>query len=104
MKNPHSQSCPGYTAVIVIAVVSAFIAAAAVTFIYHSRFAQQIKVVDLRGYIRSQKALLSAAEITETEWQKNLNSFEERLENDPANHVVLLKEVVLRNGEELHIE
>ena len=104
MKNQNVNSCPGYWAVTAIALVTAVITSAAVTFIYHSRLAQQIKVVDLKGYMMNQKVLLSTGEIDEAQWLNNLNAFEERLQNEPANHVVLLKEVVLRNGEELHVQ
>jgi hypothetical protein len=103
LKNQYAQTCPGYPAVITIALISAFIAAITVVCIYHHRFAQQIKVVDLKGYLRSQAALLSAGEIDKVQWQENLEAMEKRLQNQPANHVVLLKEVVLKNGEELHI-
>ena len=104
MKNQNANSCPGYWAVTVIALVTAVITSAAATFIYHNRFAQQIKVVDMKGYIMNQKVLLSTGEIDEAQWLNNLNAFEDWLQKEPANHVVLLKEVVLRNGEELHVQ
>ena len=91
-------------AVIIIALVSAFITVIAITFIYHYRFAQEIKVVDLKGYIRNQAALLSAGEISKAQWQENLDVMEKRLQNEPANHVILLKEVVLKNAEEHYIK
>ena len=104
MKKQLADSCPGYWAVAVIALATAVITAVMVTFIYHSRFAQQIKVVDLKGYMMNQKVLLSTGEIDEAQWLNNLNAFEDWLQKEPANHVVLLKEVVLRNGEELHVK
>ncbi len=103
MKNRETESS-SYLAVVAIAVAAAVIAATAVTCIYHSQFAQEIKVVDLKGYLRSQAALLSAGEISKDQWQDNLDALGKRLQSEPANHVVLLKEVVLRNGEELPIK
>lgn len=103
MKNQNAYTWPGYPAVVTIALTSAFIAAAGVTCIYHHHFAQQIRVIDLKGYMRSQAALLSAGEIDKIQWQGNLDALEKRLQNQPANHVVILKEVVLKNGEELQI-
>lgn len=47
--------------------------------------------------------MLSAGEIDKIQWQGNLDALEKRLQNQPANHVVILKEVVLKNGEELQI-
>ena len=104
MKKQLADSCPGYWAVTAIALATAVITSAAVTFIYHNLFAQQIRVVDMKGFMMNQKVLLSTGEIDEAQWLNNLNAFEERLQNEPANHVVLLKEVVLRNGKELHLQ
>jgi hypothetical protein len=61
-------------------------------------------VLDLKGYLRTQKALLSAGEISEEQWKAGLDRVEEVLNNEAANHVVVLKEVVLRNGEEIKLQ
>lgn len=104
MKNQEDNSCTGYLAVTAIALATAVITSAMFTFVYHNRFAQQIRVVDIRGFVRDQKASLLAGEIDEVRWQDNLDAFEERLQTEPANHVILLKEVVLKNGKELHLQ
>ncbi len=104
MKNQQAKSCPGYLAVTAIALATAVITSVAVTCIYHHRFAQQIRVVDIKGFVKDQKASLLAGEIDEARWRDNLEAFEERLQTEPGNHVVLLKEVVLKNGKELHFQ
>ena len=104
MKNQQAHHCPGFLAVTAIALAAAVITSATATFIYHNRFAQQIRVVDIKGFVKDQKASLLAGEIDEARWRDNLNAFEERLQSEPANHVVLLKEVVLKNGKELHLQ
>jgi hypothetical protein len=95
----HSAG-PGYLEVIVIALVIITTA----LFGYHRLFAQKIMVLDLKGYLRTQKALLSAGEISEEQWKAGLDRVEAVLNNEAANHVVVLKEVVLRNGEEIKLQ
>ncbi len=94
---------PGYLEVIVIALLMAVVALAG----YDRLFAQKIKVLDLKGYLRTQKALLTAGEITTEQWKGKLDTVEQIL-NDEAvrhrNHVIILKDVVLRNGKEIRIK
>jgi hypothetical protein len=91
---------PGYLEVIVISLV----VIAAALFGYHRLFAPKLMVLDLKGYLRTQKALLSAGEISEEQWKAGLDRVEETLNSQNANHVVVLKEVVLRNGEEIKLK
>ena len=97
-----ATSGPGYLEVIVIALIMAVVALAG----YDRLFAQKIKVLDLKGYLRTQKALLTAGEITTEQWKGKLDTVEQIL-NDEAvrhrNHVIILKDVVLRNEEEIRI-
>lgn len=93
---------PGYLEVILIALI---VAAAAVAG-YDRFFAQKIKVIDLKGYIRTQKALLTAGEITKDQLQVNLDKIDQavdRAAEDP-HHIILLKEIVLKNGDEISIK
>ena len=98
-----ATSGPGYLEVIVIALLMAVVALTG----YDRLFAQKIKVLDLKGYLRTQKALLTAGEITTEQWKWKLDTVEQIL-NDEAvrhrNHVIILKDVVLRNGEEIRIK
>ncbi|MGB3224815.1 MAG: hypothetical protein WBB23_18570 [Desulforhopalus sp.] len=99
---PKSLSGPGYLEVICIALMVAAVA----VFGYDSYMAQKIYVLDLKGYIRTQKALLVAGEIGAEEWKASLDNMEQTLNNaaaDPSK-VILLKEVVLRNGNEINIK
>ena len=100
-QKPKPRSGPGYLEVIVIALMMA----AAAIFGYDNYLAQKIYVLDLQGYLRTQKALLAAGEISTEEWQASLNRLEEALNNAAADptHLILLKEVVLRNGDEINI-
>ncbi len=91
---------PGYLEVIVIALLMAILAMVG----YDKMFAQKIKVIDLKGYLRTQKALFSAGEITQQQWKVRLDTVEQVV-NDAAanhrNHVIILKDVVLNNGDEI---
>jgi len=91
---------PGYLEVIVISLV----VIATALFGYHRLIAPKIMVLDLKAYLRTQKALLTAGEIGEEQWKAGLDRVEEVLNNEAANHVVVLKEVVLRNGEEIKLQ
>jgi len=73
---------------------------------YDRMYAQKIKILDLKGYLRTQKALLVAGKITEDQWKENLDRLEQVLNREAVrpNHVILLKEVVLKNGYEIRVE
>lgn len=93
---------PGYLEVVVIALL----VAAAAVYGYDRMLAQKVKVVDLKGYIRTQEALLRAGEITEQQLQAGFDQVDKTLSQEAAantNHVILLKEVVLKNGNEITI-
>ncbi|MEA2115266.1 MAG: hypothetical protein U9P36_07760 [Thermodesulfobacteriota bacterium] len=96
------SSGPGYLKVIIISMMMA----AGVVFGYDWMFAQKIKVLDLKGYLRTQKALMAAREISEDQWKSSLDKLEQALNQEGANSnsVILLKEVVLRNGDEIIIK
>ena len=57
--------------------------------------------VDLQGYLHQQRTLVAEGKVPEEAWRNGLDALDQQLEALPANHVILLKEVVLRNGEEL---
>lgn len=92
---------PGYLEVILIALI---VAAGAVLG-YDRMFAQKIKVVDLKGYVRTQKALLAAGEIDQNQLRVNLDKLDQALSRSAADHktIILLKEVVLKNGDEITV-
>jgi len=99
---PERASSPGYIETIAIVLLLLLLA----LFGYDRMFAQKIVVVDLAGYLRTQKALLAAKEINEQQWKDSLDRVEQML-NDHArnnpNHVVILKDVVLKNGREINV-
>ena len=87
---------PGYLEVVVIALVVAGIT----LFAYDRWFALRVVAFDLKGYLRTQKALLASGEITEAQWQQGLERLEQVFREQPPNHTILLKEVVLKNDRE----
>ena len=94
---PEKQSVrPGYLEVVLIALVVAGIN----LFAYDRWFVPRVVAFDLKGYLRSQKALLANGEITEAQWQQGLDRLEQVFREQPPNRTILLKEVVLKNGRE----
>ena len=94
---PGKQSVrPGYLEVLLIALVIAGIT----LFAYDRWFVPRVVVLDLKGYLRTQQALLASGEITEAQWQQGLERLEQVFREQPPNRTILLKEVVLKNGRE----
>ena len=87
---------PGYLEVLLIALVIAGIT----LFAYDRWFVPRVVAFDLKGYLRTQQALLASGEITEAQWQQGLDRLEQVVREQPPNHTILLKEVVLKNGRE----
>ena len=94
---PGKQSVrPGYLEVLFIA-----LAVAGITlFAYDRWFVDRVVAFDLKGYLRTQQALLANGEITEAQWQQGLDRLEQVFRQQPPNRTILLKEVVLKNGRE----
>ena len=94
---PGKQSVrPGYLEVLLIALAVTCIT----LFAYDRWFAPRVVAFDLKGYLRTQQALLGSGEITEAQWQQRLDRLEQVFREQPPNHTILLKEVVLKNGRE----
>jgi len=93
---------PGYIEVMVIALI----VVAGALYGYDQYFAQKIMVVDLKGYVRRENAMLAAGEITKEQWQAGLDEVDKIIAIEAAknlNRVILLKDAVLKNGEEFHV-
>ena len=94
---PGKQSVrPGYLEVVLIALVVTGVS----LFAYDRWFVPRVVAFDLKGYLRTQQALLANGEITEAQWQQGLDRLEQVFRAQPPNHTILLKEVVLKNGRE----
>ena len=94
---PEKQSVrPGYLEVLLIVLAVTFIA----LFAYDRWFVDRVVAFDLKGYLRTQQALLANGEITEAQWQQGLDQLEQVFRAQPPNRTILLKEVVLKNGRE----
>ena len=87
---------PGYLEILLIALVVAGIT----LFAYDRWFVPRVVAFDLKGYLRTQQALLGSGEITEAQWQQGLDRLEQVFREQPPNHTILLKEVVLKNDRE----
>ena len=96
-KEKTDSTHPAYLEVIGIACVIAL----GVTWGYDQFFAQKVMTFDLKGYLREQTALIKAGEVTEEQFKDNLDRIEAILNAEKSNHVVLLKDVVVRNGNEI---
>ena len=93
---PGKQSVrPDYLEVVLIALVVAGVS----LFAYDRWFAPRVVAFDLKGYLRTQQALLANGEITEAQWQHGLDRLEQVFREQSPNRTILLKEVVLKNGE-----
>jgi hypothetical protein len=94
---PEKQSVrPGYLEMLLIALVVAGVS----LFAYDRWFVPRVVAFDLKGYLRTQQALLASGEITEAQWQQGLDRLEQVFREQPPNRTILLKEVVLKNGRE----
>ena len=94
---PGKQSVrPDYLEVVLIALVVAGVS----LFAYDRWFVPRVVAFDLKGYLRTQQALLANGEITEAQWQQGLDRLEQVFREQPPNRTILLKEVVLKNGRE----
>ena len=94
---PGKQSVrPGYLEVLLIVLAVTFIA----LFAYDRWFVPRVVAFDLKGYLRTQQALLASGEITEAQWRQRLDQLEQVFRAQPPNRTILLKEVVLKNGRE----
>ncbi len=106
LQNDHQQvgnklsSNPGYLEVLFIA----HMVAMAALYGYDHFFADKIVALDIKGYLGEQKALLTAGKITEEQWKAGLDRLEQILQEQPANQMVILKDVVLKNGREITIK
>lgn len=91
----------GIVATALIALAVSFVTAMGVVAFYDQRYAQKIVTMDLQGYIRAQRDKAVAGEISDEELRRNIDAMEAALLAQPPNHIVLLKEVVLRNAREI---
>lgn len=69
--------------------------------VYHHSYAPRIVTIDLQGYLHRQRTLVAEGKLTQDDWRQQLDALDKQLASLPANHIVLQKGVVLRNGEEL---
>ena len=90
------STTPGYLEVVLITLVVAGVS----LFAYDRWFVDRVVAFDLKGYLRTQQALLASGEITEAQWRQRLDQLEQVFREQSPNRTILLKEVVLKNGRE----
>jgi len=71
---------------------------------YHHYVAPRILVVDLKGYVREQRDLFLANQITQEDLRKNLDKMEEVITSIPKNNIVFSRDAVLRNAEVIKLK
>lgn len=96
-----ARSGPGYLLIVIISMIVSMVTAISTVAVYDQRFAQKIVTMDLRGYLRQERDKAMAGELDETGLRQSLDAMEAALLAVPANQTVVLKEVVLRNAQEL---
>ncbi|MHB8712483.1 MAG: hypothetical protein ACYC9T_09265 [Trichloromonadaceae bacterium] len=103
-RQPSTLSPPGYLAVVLIAALVGSIASTVAVGLYDRFYAQKVVAVDLKGFIQRQRDMLVEGKIEEQGLRDSFDRMEAVFDRIPANHVVILKEVVLRNGRDLQLE
>lgn len=101
---PNSGSVPGFAQTALVALFVGLATATLAIGVYDRYFAQKIVAVDLKGYVQRQRDLLLAGKIDDEGIRRAFDRLETVLTEIPGNHVVILKEVVLRNGKDIEIE
>lgn len=92
---------PGLLATTMVALLVSLFTSIGIVIVYDQRYAQKIVSMDIKGYIRSQRDMVMRSEVTDEQLRKNIDAMETALLAEPANHTVLLKDVVLRNAREI---
>ena len=98
---PPVKRGPGVIVTIFISLVASLLSATAVVAVYDQRYAQKVVSIDLKGYIRNQRDKAVSNEVSDDELRRNIDAMEMALLSEPANHTVILKDVVLRNAREI---
>lgn len=84
-----------------IALIVSLLTSTTVVAVYDQHYAQKVVAIDLKGYIRNQRDKAVSNEVSDDELRRNIDAMEAALLAEPANHTVLLKDVVLRNAREI---
>lgn len=98
-----SQLTPSYLEVVLIVLI----VACGLLYGYDQYVAQKVRVVDMGSYFRGQKALLAAGKISGEDLKAGMDKIDQRIALEAQqhkNHIIILKEVVLKNGNELKIQ
>ncbi|MFH7319293.1 hypothetical protein ACHHRT_01640 [Desulfurivibrio sp. D14AmB] len=103
-KSTNGRPGPGYLEVITLTVLISLMTVTLAVGLYDQRYAQKVVAVDFKGFIQEQRDRLLAGEIDDNGLRAALDSLEVSLTSVPGNHVVILKEVVLRNAQDIELK
>lgn len=84
---------------VVISCVLSLCLSAAALYVYDLKFAQKLLVIDMNAFLNEQRTLLVAGKNGESD--RRFDELEAKLNSLPANQVVLLKSVAVRNATEI---
>lgn len=91
----------GLITTVITSLLVSLLVTVAVVAVYDQRYAQKVVSMDLKGYIRSQRDKAVNNEVSDDELRRGIDAMEAALLAEPANHTVLMKDVVLRNAREI---
>lgn len=100
-KTSRQAATPGVLLTAGMALVVSLLIATGVVAIYDQRYAQKIVTMDLKGYIQTQRDKAMNGGASDEELRRGLDAMEAALLAEPANHIVVMKDVVLRNAREI---
>ena len=84
---------------VVMSCVLSLCLTAAALYVYDLKFAQKLLVIDMNAFLNEQRTLLVAGKNGESD--RRFDELEAKLNSLPANQVVLLKSVAVRNATEI---
>lgn len=97
----RQAATPGLLLTTGVALLVSLLTATGVVAIYDQRYAQKIVTMDLKGYIQTQRDKAVNGGASDEELRRGLDAMEAALLAEPANHIVVMKDVVLRNAPEI---
>jgi len=100
-KVPSSHPASGLARIFFLCLVVSLVTAAATVYVYDQRFAQKVVAVDLKGFLKQQKEDFLDGKLTKEDVDRNMDRLESFVDQIPANHSVILGDVVVRNVEVL---
>lgn len=96
---PRSGASAGRLGVVVVSAALSLCLTLAALYVYDQKFAQKLVVIDMNAFLNEQRSLLLAGKGDDSD--RRFDELEAKLNGLPANQVVLLKSVAVRNATEI---